>query len=165
MFLLFFLGGPPQCIENEVSEEKNNQPENNKKIKKSFLRSLLCCLGRKKNKNQNVGECVCGPESPLVYGSPRYLLPPVRHQDMHKKCMVIDLDETLVHSSFKVSLKTALFLCKLFFFSSANAIIFSLIFQSSFLQIYLVIAFVCKFYSNHFCNNCWKKKISSIIEF
>lgn len=34
-------------------------------------------------------------------GSPRFLLPPVRHQDMHRKCMVIDLDETLVHSSFK----------------------------------------------------------------
>lgn len=33
----------------------------------------------------------------------RYLLPQVRHSDMHKKCMVIDLDETLVHSSFKVS--------------------------------------------------------------
>ena len=32
----------------------------------------------------------------------KYLLPPVRHQDMHKKCIVIDLDETLVHSSFKV---------------------------------------------------------------
>lgn len=31
----------------------------------------------------------------------KYLLPPVRHQDMHKKCIVIDLDETLVHSSFK----------------------------------------------------------------
>ncbi|KAG5682022.1 hypothetical protein PVAND_011414 [Polypedilum vanderplanki] len=31
----------------------------------------------------------------------RYLLPQVRHSDMHKKCMVIDLDETLVHSSFK----------------------------------------------------------------
>ncbi|KAK3753335.1 hypothetical protein QZH41_015270 [Actinostola sp. cb2023] len=30
-----------------------------------------------------------------------YLLPPVRHQDMGKKCVVIDLDETLVHSSFK----------------------------------------------------------------
>ena len=32
----------------------------------------------------------------------KYLLPAVRHQDMHKKCVVIDLDETLVHSSFKV---------------------------------------------------------------
>ena len=34
----------------------------------------------------------------------KYLLPAVRHQDMHKKCIVIDLDETLVHSSFKVNI-------------------------------------------------------------
>ena len=34
--------------------------------------------------------------------SEKYLLPTVRHQDMNKKCVVIDLDETLVHSSFKV---------------------------------------------------------------
>lgn len=39
---------------------------------------------------------------PVILGS-QFLLPPVRHQDMHKKCMVIDLDETLVHSSFKVN--------------------------------------------------------------
>ncbi|XP_072142151.1 carboxy-terminal domain RNA polymerase II polypeptide A small phosphatase 1-like isoform X3 [Dermacentor andersoni] len=31
----------------------------------------------------------------------KFLLPPVRHQDMHKICLIIDLDETLVHSSFK----------------------------------------------------------------
>ena len=32
----------------------------------------------------------------------RYLLPAVRNQDTDRKCVVIDLDETLVHSSFKV---------------------------------------------------------------
>ena len=32
-----------------------------------------------------------------------FLLPPVRVQDKNKKCVVIDLDETLVHSSFTVS--------------------------------------------------------------
>ncbi|KAL3231820.1 hypothetical protein MRX96_023249 [Rhipicephalus microplus] len=31
----------------------------------------------------------------------KYLLPPVRHQDIRKICLIIDLDETLVHSSFK----------------------------------------------------------------
>ena len=40
--------------------------------------------------------------------APKFLLPPVRHQDMNKKCVVIDLDETLVHSSFKVSLSVCL---------------------------------------------------------
>ncbi|XP_046407415.1 carboxy-terminal domain RNA polymerase II polypeptide A small phosphatase 1-like [Ischnura elegans] len=49
------------------------------------------------------GRCSPAPLTPGCPGggSPRFLLPPVRHQDMHRKCMVIDLDETLVHSSFK----------------------------------------------------------------
>ena len=33
----------------------------------------------------------------------KYLLPPVRPSDMGRKCLIIDLDETLVHSSFKVN--------------------------------------------------------------
>ena len=33
----------------------------------------------------------------------KYLLPIPQFHDSHKKCMVIDLDETLVHSSFKVN--------------------------------------------------------------
>lgn len=35
--------------------------------------------------------------------SDKLLLPPVRPCDGDKKCLIIDLDETLVHSSFKVS--------------------------------------------------------------
>uniref|UniRef100_A0A0K0DJS8 protein-serine/threonine phosphatase n=1 Tax=Angiostrongylus cantonensis TaxID=6313 RepID=A0A0K0DJS8_ANGCA len=31
----------------------------------------------------------------------KFLLPPVRASDVNKKCLIIDLDETLVHSSFK----------------------------------------------------------------
>ncbi len=34
----------------------------------------------------------------------QYLLEPLKNEDIHKKCIVIDLDETLVHSSFKVIL-------------------------------------------------------------
>ena len=33
----------------------------------------------------------------------KYLLKMQRSGEEHKKCVVIDLDETLVHSSFKVS--------------------------------------------------------------
>jgi hypothetical protein len=32
-----------------------------------------------------------------------WLLGPIREQDKGRKCLVLDLDETLVHSSFKVS--------------------------------------------------------------
>ena len=34
----------------------------------------------------------------------KWLLPPIRDEFKGKKCLVLDLDETLVHSSFKVSL-------------------------------------------------------------
>lgn len=72
-----------------------------------FLRSLLCCWGGGGGRGKGPPSTTVdgAPSSPLVLTSDpsRCLLPPVRHQDMHKKCMVIDLDETLVHSSFKVS--------------------------------------------------------------
>ena len=35
----------------------------------------------------------------------KYLLPQLQYTQGNKKCVVIDLDETLVHSSFKVSNK------------------------------------------------------------
>jgi hypothetical protein len=38
----------------------------------------------------------------LQQASAKYLLPVPHYQDSQRKCMVIDLDETLVHSSFKV---------------------------------------------------------------
>ncbi|KAA0202696.1 hypothetical protein HAZT_HAZT001184 [Hyalella azteca] len=45
----------------------------------------------------------CLPEDSSAYALPAttHLLPPVQERDINKKCMVIDLDETLVHSSFK----------------------------------------------------------------
>uniref|UniRef100_A0A1B6CPC4 protein-serine/threonine phosphatase n=1 Tax=Clastoptera arizonana TaxID=38151 RepID=A0A1B6CPC4_9HEMI len=73
-----------------------------KKPKRGVLRSLLCCFNGTSSKASKTSGGSEGRYSPpLSPGSPRFLLPPVRHQDMHKKCMVIDLDETLVHSSFK----------------------------------------------------------------
>ncbi|XP_012134842.1 CTD small phosphatase herzog isoform X3 [Megachile rotundata] len=101
-FHLSFASQLPQ--ENEVV---NNSPASGKKPRgRGLLRSLLCCLGRgrgsssKSSKTSSLQGDGRGSPPPGT-GSPRFLLPPVRHQDMHKKCMVIDLDETLVHSSFK----------------------------------------------------------------
>lgn len=39
---------------------------------------------------------------PLQEGNQQWLLPPIRPQLKNRKCLVLDLDETLVHSSFKV---------------------------------------------------------------
>lgn len=86
--------------------------------KRGLLESLFCCWrqrnsSRRSKSNQNGGSTVDGVLATQtigqatglggITGQGRFLLPQIRHSDMHKKCMVIDLDETLVHSSFKVS--------------------------------------------------------------
>lgn len=82
--------------------------QNGKKPKKSILRTLFCCCVSGENDNNSTANGVCVSEDVPPYtlippptGPQRHLLPPVSHRDMHKICMVIDLDETLVHSSFK----------------------------------------------------------------
>ena len=42
----------------------------------------------------------------------KWLLPPIRQELRGRKCLVLDLDETLVHSSFKVRLSKSCFTCK-----------------------------------------------------
>lgn len=89
--------------ENDISEAHDAiQPPQQPKKKNGFFKSFLCCLGCHKRKPQNPQQY---SSREVVYETePRtsaYLLPPVKHKDMRKKCMVIDLDETLVHSSFK----------------------------------------------------------------
>lgn len=46
----------------------------------------------------------CYPADPctLLQAAVKHLLPEIKPQDASKLCVVIDLDETLVHSSFKV---------------------------------------------------------------
>lgn len=77
--------------------------------KRGFFQSILCCWRRNRTKTNQNGTPIDGSTTPPpLPDQQRYLLPQVRHSDMHKKCMVIDLDETLVHSSFKVSYTNAL---------------------------------------------------------
>lgn len=96
-----------------------NIDENVKPPKRRIWESFFCCwrqrstsiTSRRSKTSQNGGSVdglqtqTIGQATGLTSGSGqnRYLLPQIRHSDMHKKCMVIDLDETLVHSSFKVS--------------------------------------------------------------
>ncbi|XP_014474438.1 PREDICTED: carboxy-terminal domain RNA polymerase II polypeptide A small phosphatase 1 [Dinoponera quadriceps] len=92
--------------ENEAASNSSPSGKRSRERNRGFLRSLLCCLGRGRGGSSRSSKASSlqgdGRGSPPPgTGSPRFLLPPVRHQDMHKKCMVIDLDETLVHSSFK----------------------------------------------------------------
>jgi RNA polymerase II subunit A small phosphatase-like protein len=66
---------------------------------KSILSTLLCCFRPNNQSNSSLHSEENGQYFPKSQG--KYLLPHVKSQDSHKMCLVIDLDETLVHSSFK----------------------------------------------------------------
>lgn len=44
----------------------------------------------------------CGSGIPIVDGKPKPLLPPIAERHKGRKCLVLDMDETLLHSSFKL---------------------------------------------------------------
>jgi len=89
--------------------------------KRSFLCSIICCLGKrsssgKKSKDKehggngaNAGHATdsghlgrdAADNSKPPKAPQKALLPDIRPEEADKKCIVIDLDETLVHSSFK----------------------------------------------------------------
>jgi len=98
---------PDDILANQNNKDREKQikkesgPKNNKKG--SIFHSYFCCFrGFKKSK----------PKTPLSEGGSlleatpypsdeKALLAELLPQDLQKKCLVIDLDETLVHSSFK----------------------------------------------------------------
>ncbi|XP_077011233.1 carboxy-terminal domain RNA polymerase II polypeptide A small phosphatase 1 isoform X2 [Tamandua tetradactyla] len=69
--------GPPDCSPVEGASARGH-------LKSPLRVEAFLCLG------------VAGGETPV-----QYLLPEAKAQDTDKICVVIDLDETLVHSSFK----------------------------------------------------------------
>ncbi|GFO05443.1 carboxy-terminal domain RNA polymerase ii polypeptide a small phosphatase [Plakobranchus ocellatus] len=82
-------------------------PSGKRQRGRGLFNSLLCCFRNSNSSNNNNNNPAPHCQIPSLEDngtartSEKYLLPPVRHQDMNKKCVVIDLDETLVHSSFK----------------------------------------------------------------
>jgi RNA polymerase II subunit A small phosphatase-like protein len=84
------------------------------KKRSNFLCSIICCLGKRSSKHKNKDKEVSShgggsssasgdmPDNSKAAKAPqKALLPDVRPSEADKKCIVIDLDETLVHSSFK----------------------------------------------------------------
>nr|XP_029731224.1 CTD small phosphatase-like protein [Aedes albopictus]XP_029731225.1 CTD small phosphatase-like protein [Aedes albopictus]XP_029731226.1 CTD small phosphatase-like protein [Aedes albopictus]XP_029731227.1 CTD small phosphatase-like protein [Aedes albopictus] len=93
-----------QQLNSSYPGEKVNNVDRLKPPKRGFFETIFCCWRNARTKSNQNGTPIDGSITPPpIQGQPRYLLPQVRHSDMHRKCMVIDLDETLVHSSFKVS--------------------------------------------------------------
>jgi len=69
--------------------------------KRRFVSLLLCCLSvSRRNRSKSA---IYSPKSdtPAHESAEKFLLPSLRCQERARICLVIDLDETLVHSSFK----------------------------------------------------------------
>ncbi|KRZ14456.1 CTD small phosphatase-like protein [Trichinella zimbabwensis] len=92
---------PTQKNRCEVVERKLRVPK--------VFRGLFCCFGLKpvesaaplQSEFQNSHFTSRHAENVHASSSERLLLPPVHPSDVNKKCLIVDLDETLVHSSFK----------------------------------------------------------------
>ncbi|GIQ87974.1 hypothetical protein KIPB_010128 [Kipferlia bialata] len=77
-----------------------------KKERRGISRLFSCCMGRDRNaiveQEQRVAvEAVDPLPSKFTRAVPEGLLGPVHPSHRGRKCLVLDLDETLVHSSFK----------------------------------------------------------------
>jgi len=104
----------PQSIITQVSRDGISQQQDNNNIqnttvevetqdevpKRNFLKRLFCCFfknqrgeGYKEDENAAAEVGIITDNTPL--------LPPPSPDLAGKKCLVLDLDETLVHSSFK----------------------------------------------------------------
>ena len=103
-------GSPtPEPVKAQQIEKDNNHTDSKEKEpkkKNKLIHSLLCCFGknyeaRKKKKSKCVDGEASAPDTVAFSSEEKALLPDLRPEDANKKCLVIDLDETLVHSSFK----------------------------------------------------------------
>ncbi|XP_062354165.1 carboxy-terminal domain RNA polymerase II polypeptide A small phosphatase 1 isoform X2 [Cinclus cinclus] len=94
-------------------QEKGTQTPAKKPRSRSILQSLFCCLCRDEGEpctgttgapllvEENGALPKVTPHPSLALAAVKHLLPEIKPQDASKLCVVIDLDETLVHSSFK----------------------------------------------------------------
>ncbi|XP_068543298.1 LOW QUALITY PROTEIN: carboxy-terminal domain RNA polymerase II polypeptide A small phosphatase 1 [Anas acuta] len=87
-------------------QEKGAQspPASKKPRGRSILQSLFCCLCRDEAEPFSVNNnapLLAEENGALPKAAAKHLLPELKPQDASKLCVVIDLDETLVHSSFK----------------------------------------------------------------
>ena len=81
-----------------------DKPEKEKgpKKKNRLLSKFLCCFGGlRRSKSKQAQADGPAPDAQPFASEEKVLLPEILSEDADKKCMVIDLDETLVHSSFK----------------------------------------------------------------
>ena len=86
----------------EPTSNLPSKPEKGRKKKAKLFQSLLCRFGlRRRPKFPPSSPENDAADSTALQSEQKPLLPEIHPADANKKCLVIDLDETLVHSSFK----------------------------------------------------------------
>uniref|UniRef100_A0A8C3P5H3 protein-serine/threonine phosphatase n=1 Tax=Chrysemys picta bellii TaxID=8478 RepID=A0A8C3P5H3_CHRPI len=88
-----------------ISAPGAHSPSPSKKPRnRSIFQSLFCCLCHDASDPvpvNNNAPLLVEENGVVPKAAVKYLLPEIKAQDASKLCVVIDLDETLVHSSFK----------------------------------------------------------------
>nr|XP_003214992.1 PREDICTED: carboxy-terminal domain RNA polymerase II polypeptide A small phosphatase 1 [Anolis carolinensis] len=94
-----------ELLHSPLREKGAQHPSPSKKPRnRSIFQSLFCCLCRDNSEPipvNNNAPLLVEENGSVTKATVRYLLPEIKPQDANKICVVIDLDETLVHSSFK----------------------------------------------------------------
>ncbi|XP_015271709.1 PREDICTED: carboxy-terminal domain RNA polymerase II polypeptide A small phosphatase 1 isoform X2 [Gekko japonicus] len=92
-------------VNTPLQEKGAQNPSPSKKPRnRSIFQSLFCCLCHDNSEPipvNNNAPLLVEENGSVPKATIKYLLPEIKPQDASKICVVIDLDETLVHSSFK----------------------------------------------------------------
>ncbi|KAK2742469.1 hypothetical protein FQN57_005360 [Myotisia sp. PD_48] len=87
----------PETIQPQATAHEPKPVPNNDSVRQSNLPPPPPPLDRAQSSDQHV------PPVPAVRDEKqKWLLPPIQAHFQNKKCLILDLDETLVHSSFKI---------------------------------------------------------------
>lgn len=93
---------PAEVVIYSTTTTTTTNTSTQKKPRRSgLLNKFFCCFGPKDNAPKTPYPVPAVEQNGNTKPGEKYLLPPVKSKDRFRKCMVIDLDETLVHSSFK----------------------------------------------------------------
>lgn len=91
----------PTSEKDSTTTTTTNTSTQKKPRRSGLLNKFFCCFGPKDNAPKPSYPVPAVEQNGNTKPGEKYLLPPINSKDRLRKCMVIDLDETLVHSSFK----------------------------------------------------------------
>ncbi|UJR15518.1 hypothetical protein I4U23_002458 [Adineta vaga] len=91
----------PTAVVTNTTAQNNTTTKNRSSRKQRIVSLLLCCLGGSCRPRTTKAKYTTSADTPAEESHEKPLLPPLRDSLRGKICLVIDLDETLVHSVFR----------------------------------------------------------------